>query len=132
MTSTSTPPTEAVPAPKPETVRPARAPRRAPADLHPKAVVRRHIARLDEDLFALPWLGDYSVTDRDGSLAFSLYAPGRKEKSPAPVPAELFDLTGVLETLSGEFPSLNFKKMIFTFISSRASLPSSKKRMISP
>lgn len=90
------------------------------------------LARLDEALFALPWLGDYSVTDRDGSLAFSLYAPGRKEKSPAPVPAELFDLTGVLETLSGEFPSLNFKKMIFTFISSRASLPSSKKRMISP
>ncbi len=89
------------------------------------------LARLDEALFTLPWLGDYSVTDKGGSLVFSLYAPGRKEKSSAAVPTELFDLTGVLEILSGEFPSLNCKKIIFTFISSRASLPSSKKRLIS-
>ena len=90
------------------------------------------LSRLDEALFTLPWLGDYSVTDHGGNPAFSLYAPGRGENSPAPAPAELSGLTGVLEVLSGEFPSLNFKKMIFRFISRRDSQPSSKKRLISP
>ena len=89
------------------------------------------LARLDEAFFTLPWLGDYSVADKGGSLAFSLYAPGREENSPAPAPAELSDLTRALETLSAEFPSLHFQRIIFTFISRRYSFPSSKKRLIS-
>ncbi|NLB82942.1 MAG: phenylacetate--CoA ligase, partial [Synergistaceae bacterium] len=90
------------------------------------------LARLDEALFTLPWLGDYSVAEEGERLVFSLYAPGREKNDPVSAPAELSDLGRVLETLFSEFSSLNFKKMIFTFISRRDSLPSSKKRLISP
>ncbi len=89
------------------------------------------LARLDEALFTLPWLGDYSVAEDRERLFFSLYAPGRKFAGQKPVPEEFSDLAGILKTLITEFPSLAVKRNTFTFISRSELRPSSRKRMVS-
>ncbi|HCL80187.1 MAG TPA: hypothetical protein DIC53_09505, partial [Synergistaceae bacterium] len=85
------------------------------------------LARLDEALFALPWLGDYAAAVEEGRIVLALYAPGGV-KDP---PQRIEEVKALLRTIlppSGrrldEFVDVRFTER-------QASRPSSVKRMAS-
>ncbi len=86
------------------------------------------MARLDEALFALPWLGDYSVAVEDNGIVLALYVPGGANDPRRMVGEALEALEGI------RFPTGSpvGRRVTIRFPEAREPSPSSVKRMAHP
>jgi phenylacetate-coenzyme A ligase PaaK-like adenylate-forming protein len=96
--------------------------------LHNGVFVPLH--ELDEALFSIPWLADYSASADDEHVLVSLHAPSREATTPEPAPQELAALAAALENLSADAKAaLRNRQFRFLFLPHAHDGVSSRKRI---
>ncbi|HRW00115.1 MAG TPA: hypothetical protein P5201_16050, partial [Aminobacteriaceae bacterium] len=96
--------------------------------LHNGVFVPLH--ELDEALFSIPWLADYSASQEDGYITVSLHAPSREATTPEPAPQEHAALAAALDNLSADAKSALWKRPFrFRFLPHTHDGVSSRKRV---
>lgn len=85
---------------------------------------------LDEAMFSIPWLGDYTVSSEGDRLLVALHSPSRGESSPEPTARERSELAAALERLPQDAKSaLKPHSFAFRFNQLSHDGVSSRKRM---
>lgn len=85
---------------------------------------------LDDALFSVPWLADYTASKEDRHVLVSLHAPARKDRSPEPNPKECAALAAALDNLSADAKAaLRKRPFLFRFLPHAHDGISSRKRI---
>ena len=96
--------------------------------LHNGVFVPLH--ELDEALFSVPWLADYTASKEDEHISISLHAPSREATSPEPAPQERAALAAALDHLSADAKAaLRERPFLFRFLPHAHDGVSSRKRI---
>ena len=85
---------------------------------------------LDDALFSVPWLADYTASKEDGRITISLHAPSREATTPEPAPQERAALAAALDHLSSDAKAaLRERPFRFRFLPHAHDGVSSRKRV---
>ena len=96
--------------------------------LHNGVFVPLH--ELDDALFSVPWLADYTASKEDGRITISLHAPSREATTPEPAPQERAALAAALDHLSADAKAaLRERPFRFRFLPHTHDGVSSRKRV---